>query len=607
MRKNNFRNIAIIAHVDHGKTTLVDAMLKQSGTFHERQNVEERIMDSMDLEKERGITITAKNTAIFYNDIKINILDTPGHADFGGEVERSLNLVDGALLLVDSSEGPLPQTRFVLKKTLEKNLPIIVLINKIDRSDARVDYVVNQVYDLFIDLDATDEQIEFKIIYTNAKEGIAHYKLEESSNNLIPLFETIITNIEGPIADDEHEPQFLVTNLDYDSYVGQVAIGRLNNGNLMMNQMYSLCGKDEITYGHKFSALYTFNGLKKTQVEKVVSGDIIALAGLDKVVIGDTISSNDNPKPLPRINIDEPTVSMLFYVNTSPFAGKDGNYLTTRHISERLQKEIMGNVSLEVVNTDRNDVFEVRGRGELQMAILIETMRREGFEFMVSKPHVITFEEHGNVMEPMEIVFLDIPEDKVGIISEKLSIRKGRMLNLQNHGHGRVSLEFSIPSRGLIGFRSQFMTDTQGAGIMNKQFDGYKPWFGEIPQRNSGALVSDRNGKVTTYASLAMVDRGELFVTVGSTVYAGMIIGERNRSEDLCVNITREKKLTNMRSATSDATITLRSPRQLSLDQFIEFIAEDELVEVTPKAIRLRKIELDENKRLSQRRKEKLS
>ena len=607
MRKNNFRNIAIIAHVDHGKTTLVDAMLKQSGTFHERQNVEERIMDSMDLEKERGITITAKNTAIFYNDIKINILDTPGHADFGGEVERSLNLVDGALLLVDSSEGPLPQTRFVLKKTLEKNLPIIVLINKIDRSDARVDYVVNQVYDLFIDLDATEEQIEFKIIYTNAKEGIAHYKLEEISNNLIPLFETIITNIEGPIADDEHEPQFLVTNLDYDSYVGQVAIGRLNNGNLMMNQMYSLCGKDEITYGHKFSALYTFNGLKKTQVEKVVSGDIIALAGLDKVVIGDTISSNDNPKPLPRINIDEPTVSMLFYVNTSPFAGKDGNYLTTRHISERLQKEIMGNVSLEVVNTDRNDVFEVRGRGELQMAILIETMRREGFEFMVSKPHVITFEEHGNVMEPMEIVFLDIPEDKVGIISEKLSIRKGRMLNLQNHGHGRVSLEFSIPSRGLIGFRSQFMTDTQGAGIMNKQFDGYKPWFGAIPQRNSGALVSDRNGKVTTYASLAMVDRGALFVTVGSRVYAGMIIGERNRSEDLCVNITREKKLTNMRSANSDATVTLRPPRQLSLDQFIEFIAEDELVEVTPKAIRLRKIELDENKRLSQRRKEKLS
>ena len=605
MRKNNFRNIAIIAHVDHGKTTLVDAMLKQSGTFHERQNVEERIMDSMDLEKERGITITAKNTAVFYNDIKINIIDTPGHADFGGEVERSLNLVDGALLLVDSSEGPLPQTRFVLKKSLEKNLPIILLINKIDRSDARVEYVVNQVYDLFIDLDATDEQIEFKIIYTNAKEGIAHYTLEESSNNLIPLFETIIADIEGPLADDEYEPQFLVTNLDYDAYVGQVAIGRLNNGNLEMNQSYSLCGKDEITYGHKFSALYTFNGLTKKKVEKVVAGDIIALAGVDDVNIGDTISSNDNPKPLPRIKIDEPTVSMLFCVNTSPFAGKDGTYITTRHISERLQKEIMSNVSLKVVNTEKNDVFEVRGRGELQMAILIETMRREGYEFMVSKPRVITIEEKGDLMEPMEKVFLDIPEDKVGIISEKLSIRKGRMLNLQNHGYGRVSLEFSIPSRGLIGFRSQFMTDTQGAGIMNKIFDGYKTWFGEIPQRNSGALVSDRNGKVTTYASLAMVDRGELFVNVGSQVYAGMIIGERNRSEDLCVNITREKKLTNMRSATSDATVTLRSSRQLSLDQYIEFIAEDELVEITPKDIRLRKIELDENKRLSKRRKEK--
>ena len=372
-----------------------------------------------------------------------------------------------------------------------------------------------------------------------------------------------------------------------------------------MNQSYSLCGKDEITYGHKFSALYTFNGLTKKKVEKVVSGDIIALAGVDDVNIGDTISSNDNPKPLPRIKIDEPTVSMLFCVNTSPFAGKDGTYITTRHICERLQKDIMSNVSLEVVNTEKNDIFEVRGRGELQMAILIETMRREGYEFMVSKPRVITFEEKGDLMEPMEKVFLDIPEDKVGIISEKLSIRKGRMLNLQNHGHGRVSLEFSIPSRGLIGFRSQFMTDTQGVGIMNKIFDGYKTWFGEIPQRNSGALVSDRNGKVTTYASLAMVDRGELFVNVGSQVYAGMIIGERNRSEDLCVNITREKKLTNMRSATADATVTLRPSRQLSLDQYIEFIAEDELVEITPQDIRLRKIELDENKRLSKRRKEK--
>jgi len=607
MRKNTFRNIAIIAHVDHGKTTLVDAMLKQSGTFHDRQEVESRIMDSMDLEKERGITIAAKNTAIFYKDIKINIMDTPGHADFGGEVERSLNLVDGALLLVDSSEGPLPQTRFVLRKALEKNLPIILLINKIDRSDARVEYVVNQVYDLFIDLDATDEQIEFPIIYTNAKAGFAHYSLEDDSTDLVPLFDTVIKNIQGPIADDNHAPQFLITNLDYDSYVGQVAIGRLNNGNLMMNHLYSLCGKDETTHGCKFSALYTFNGLKKTQVEKVEAGDIIAFAGIDNIAIGDTISCNENPKPLPRIKIDEPTVSMLFYVNNGPFAGKEGKYLTTRHISDRLQKEILSNVSLEVVKTDKNDVFEVRGRGELQMAVLIETMRREGYEFMVSKPRVITFEENGKTMEPMEQVFLDIPDDKIGIISEKLSIRKGRMMNIQNPGNGRALLEFSIPSRGLIGFRSQFMTDTQGAGIMNKLFDGYKPWFGRIPQRNSGALISDREGKVTTYACLAMVDRGELFIEVGSQVYNGMIIGERNRSEDLSLNITREKKLTNMRSSTSEATVTLRPPRQLSLDQFIEFIGEDELVEVTPQSIRIRKMELDENKRASQRKKEKYS
>ena len=607
MRKNNFRNIAIIAHVDHGKTTLVDAMLQQSGTFHEKQEVEERIMDSMDLEKERGITITAKNTAVYYKDIKINILDTPGHADFGGEVERSLNLVDGALLLVDASEGPLPQTRFVVKKALDKNLPIILLINKIDRSDARIEHVVNMVYDLFIDLEANDEQIEFKIIYTNAKSGIAHYELEQDSNDLTPLFETILKNIEGPVADDNHEAQFLVTNLDYDPYVGQLAVGRLNNGTLSMNKLYSLCGKNNITHGHKFSALYTFKGLNKTQVKEVFAGDIIALAGIENITIGDTISSNDNPKPLQRIMIDEPTVSMLFCVNNGPFAGKEGKYLTTRHISERLEREKLSNVSLDVITTDRNDVFEVRGRGELQMAILIETMRREGYEFMVSKPRVITFTENGKLMEPMEKIFLDIPEDKVGVVSEKLSIRKGRMSNLQNHGHGRVILEFAIPARGLIGFRSQFMTDTQGAGIMNKLFDGYKPWFGRIPQRNSGALVADRSGKVTNYACLAMADRGDLFVKVGSLVYNGMIIGERNRSEDLCVNITREKKLTNMRSATSDATVNLKQARQLSLDQYIEFIAEDELVEVTPKSIRLRKIELDENKRLSQRKKDKIT
>ena len=605
MRKNNFRNIAIIAHVDHGKTTLVDGLLQQSGTFKAHQAVEDRIMDSMDLEKERGITITAKNTAVHYEGVKINIMDTPGHADFGGEVERSLNLVDGALLLVDASEGPLPQTRFVLKKTLEKNLPVILVINKIDRSDARIKEVVNEVYDLFIDLDATDEQIDFPILYTIAKSGVAHTDIGDSSTTLKPLFDAIINNIEGPIADDNHIPQFLVTNLDYDSYVGQVAIGRLNNGTLSMNQLYALCGADGVRHNEKFSALYTFKGLQKDQVNHLEAGDIIAVSGIEGVTIGDTISDNDNPEPLPRIVIDEPTVSMLFYVNNGPFAGKEGKYLTSRNISERLNKEMLRNVSLQVHETNRTDVFEVHGRGELQMAVLIETMRREGYEFMVSKPQVITREQNGQIMEPMEKVFLDIPDDKVGVITEKLSERKGRMTNLVNHGYGRVSMEFVIPSRGLIGFRSQFLTDTQGAGIMNKLFDGYAPWFGLIPQRVSGAIIADRYGKVTTYACLGMVDRGELFVEVGTEVYDGMIIGERNRLEDLSVNITREKKLTNMRAASSDATVVLRPPKQLSLDQSIEFIAEDELLEVTPKSIRLRKMELDANKRASDHRKAK--
>ena len=605
MRKENFRNIAIIAHVDHGKTTLVDGLLKQSGTFQDHQEIEDRVMDSMDLEKERGITITAKNTAINYNNIKINIMDTPGHADFGGEVERSLNLVDGALLLVDSSEGPLPQTRFVLKKALEKDLPIILVINKIDRADARIKEVIDEVYDLFIDLDANENQIEFPIIYTNAKSGIAHTSFDKESKNLEPLFETILSEIKGPLADDNKEAQFLITSLDYDSYVGQIAIGRLTSGKLKMSDNYALCAEDKIEHNHKFSALYTFEGLKRVQVDEVEAGDIIAIAGIDGLTIGDTISDNEVPSALPRIMVDEPTVSMLFYVNDSPFAGKEGKYLTTRHLKERLQKEILSNVSIQVADTQRTDVFEVRGRGELQMAILIETMRREGYELMVSKPRVITKEENGKVLEPMEKVFLDIPEEKVGTITEKLSTRKGRMTNLQNNGSGRVNMEFSIPSRGLIGFRSQFMTDTQGAGIMNKLFDGYAPWFGSIPQRNSGAIVADRAGKVTTYASLGMVDRGELFLDVGMEVYAGMILGERNRPEDLNVNITKEKKLTNMRAAGSDNTVNLRPPKRLSLDQSIEFIAEDELVEITPKSIRLRKMELDQNKRLAARKKEK--
>jgi GTP-binding protein len=605
MRKSNIRNIAIIAHVDHGKTTLVDGMLKQSGIYRENQQVAERVMDSMDLERERGITIMAKNTAVVFDGVKINLVDTPGHADFGGEVERSLNLVDGAILLVDASEGPLPQTRFVVKKALDKKLPIILVINKIDRPDQRIQDVINEVYDLFIDLDATEEQIEFPILYTNAKLGVAHNELDDNSETLRPLFDTILSEIPGPEADDNSVPQLLITNLDYDSYVGQVAIGRLWNGTLQMNTQYSLCGDKETTPGIKFSALYTFQNLARTQVEQVFSGDIVAISGVENVTIGDTISALEDPKPLPRIHVDDPTLSMIFYVNTSPFAGKEGKYLTSRHLRDRLERETLGNVAIEIKQTGRADAFEVCGRGELQMAVLIETMRREGYEFMVSKPHVIVKEIDGKDHEPVEHVFIDVPEEYVGAVTEKLSKRKGRMTNLVNHGHGRVNLEFSIPSRGLIGFRSHFLTDTKGSGVMNSIFKGYETWFGPIHQRTSGALVADRMGKVTGFASLAMVDRGELFLGATTEVYEGMIIGERNRSGDLDVNITKEKKLTNMRSSTSEATVTLRPPRMLSLDQSIEFIAEDELVEVTPKTIRLAKIERDRQKRAAMVKKEK--
>ena len=597
MEKNNIRNIAIIAHVDHGKTTLVDGMLSQSGIFREHQQVTERVMDSMDLERERGITILAKNTAIWYGDVKINIVDTPGHADFGGEVERGLNLVDGALLLVDASEGPLPQTRFVVKKALAKHLPMIVVINKIDRGDSRIEEVINEVYDLFIDLDATEEQIEFPILYTNAKTGVAHTEQGDDSADLRPLFETIISHVPPPQADDGAIPQFLVTNLDYDPYVGQVAIGRLANGILEMNKSYSLCGEEKITPGVKFSALYTFDGLRKLPVDRVEAGDIIALAGVDQLTIGDTISSLEDPVPLSRIYIDEPTVSMVFYVNNSPTAGKDGKYLTSRHLKDRLEKETLSNVALKIRFLERKDMFDVCGRGELQMAVLIETMLREGYEFMVSKPQVITREEGGRVLEPTERLLIDIPEEFIGTVTEVLSRRKGRMTNLTNKGSGRTKLDFIIPSRGLIGFRNHFLTDTKGAGVMNTIFEGYEPWFGPIPQRANGALVADRGGRVTPYASLAMEDRGELCVEIGTDVYGGMIIGERNRPGDLNVNITKEKHLTNMRSATSDATVTLRPPRRLSLDQSIEFIAEDELIEITPKSIRLRKMDMEQSGR----------
>ncbi len=606
MRKDNIRNIAIIAHVDHGKTTLVDAMLQQSNVFHEHQQVEDRVMDSMDLEKERGITITAKNTAVLYKDIKINIVDTPGHADFGGEVERSLNMVDGALLLVDASEGPLPQTRFVVQKALEKKLPIILVINKIDRPDARPDEVIDEVYDLFIELDANEDQIEFSIIYTNAKIGAAHKEIDDSSDNLVPLFDQIITSIPGPEVGDGSVTQFLITNLDYDNYVGRLAIGRMMSGELEANKSYSLCGEGDSVSTIKISVLYTYAGLKKTQVDKVEAGDIIAIAGEEKVQIGDTVSAVDNPVPLERIKVDEPTISMIFYVNSGPFAGREGKFLTSRQIRERLDREKLRNVAIQINDTERADAFEVAGRGELQMAVLIETMRREGYEFMVSKPTVITKNDNGTVTEPVERIFIDVPEEFVGVITENIAQRKGRMVNLHNNGNGRVDIEFIVTSRGLIGFRSQFLIDTKGSGVMNTLFEGYEPWYGPIPQRSTGALVSDRAGKITTYASLAMVDRGELFVEVTTQVYAGMIIGERNRNGDLTVNITKEKKLTNMRSSTSEATVVLRPPRPLSLDQAIEFIAEDELVEITPESMRLRKMELDASKRAVLEKRNKL-
>jgi GTP-binding protein len=604
MKKDHLRNIAIIAHVDHGKTTLLNAMLKQTGVFRANQTVEDRVMDSMDLEKERGITITAKNTAVDYNGVKINIVDTPGHADFGGEVERSLNMVDGAMLLVDASEGPLPQTRFVLKKALALHLPIILVINKIDRGDARIDEVINDTYDLFIDLGAEEKQIEFPILYTNSKIGVSHKKMGDDSTDLKPLLQTIIDYIPAPQGDDQANTQFLVTNLDYDSYVGQIAVGRLQQGRLEMNTPYSHCAKGKIIPGVKLSALYTFYGLTKKPVTSAECGDIIALSGVENVTIGDTISSLADPQPLPRLQVDEPTVSMMFYVNDGPFAGNEGKYLTSRHLLERLEKEALRNVAMKIKKLERTDAFEVCGRGELQMAVLIETMRREGFELMVSRPQVITKQQNGKTLEPLERLFLDIPEEFVGKITEKLSIRKGRLESLVNKGSGRVSMEFLIPSRGLIGFRSQFLTETKGGGVMNSLLEDYAPWFGSIPQRMTGVLVADRPGRITSYASFAMDDRGEMMVEVGTNVYAGMIVGERNRSSDLNVNITKEKKLTNMRASTSDATIILRPPRILSLDQAIEFIAQDELVEVTPVGVRLRKMELDATRRQQKSRKD---
>ena len=596
MRRDDLRNIAIIAHVDHGKTTLVDGMMKQAGLFRSNEKVQERIMDNIDLERERGITIMAKNAAVRYNGMKINIVDTPGHADFGGEVERTLKMVDGVLLLVDASEGPLPQTRFVLQKALESKLPPIVVINKIDRPDARIQAVLNEVYDLFIDLDATEEQLEFPVLYTNAKLGSATLSMEEDSDNLKPLFDTIMKTIPPPANATNGLLQILVTNIDYDNYVGRLAIGRIFSGTVKVGENVAMAKADGELSKTKVSLLYIFEGLERIATEEASAGEIIDLAGLEGINIGDTITDVENPKPLPRIKVDEPTISMVFSVNTSPFSGKDGAYVTSRKIRERLEKELLYNVAIKVDLTE-TDSFKVMGRGELQLAILIEMMRREGYELSVAMPETITKTIQDVLHEPMEQLVIDIPEEYIGVVTQQIGMRRGKMQKMQNNGFGRVRLEFRIPSRGLIGFRSQFLTDTRGTGLLNHLFDGYEPWHGPIAKRQTGALVADRHGISTTYALFHLQPRGMLFIRENTHVYEGMIIGENSRANDLEVNVIKEKKLTNMRASNADDALQLIPPRIMSLEQAIEFIKEDELVEVTPESVRLRKKRLEANKR----------
>jgi GTP-binding protein len=582
--------------VDHGKTTLVDAMLQQSGTFRSNEHIIERVMDSNDLERERGITILAKNTAIFYHDVKINIVDTPGHSDFGGEVERALKMVDGVMLLVDASEGPLPQTRYVLSKALEAHLPPILVINKIDRSDARPQEVLNEVYDLFIDLDAKEDQLDFPVLYTNAKAGTASTDVK-GGDNLQPLFETIVQRIPEPKGDPAGPLQILVANLDYSDYLGRLAIARVFNGSMHTGEDVAIAKLDGSLQKTKITKLFSFAGLKRTDITETTLGDIVAVAGVEGITIGETITDAENPTPLPHISIDEPTIAMLFTVNTSPFAGREGTYVTSRNLRERLEKELLTNVSLRVEDTETTDSFVVMGRGELQLSILIEMMRREGFELMVGKPEIVTKKVNGKLMEPVEKLTVDVPEEFVGVVMEQLGARKSEVLNMHNHGYGRVRIEFRVPSRGLIGLRSQLLTDTRGTIVMNSLFDGYTEWQGEIPHRLTGALVSDRAGLTTPYALYNLQERGELFVGPTIEVYEGMIVGENAKDNDLDVNVVREKKLTNMRSSTSDMAIRLVPFRNLNLEQAIEFITDDEFVEVTPKSLRLRKKVLQANKR----------
>jgi GTP-binding protein len=594
---SSIRNVAIIAHVDHGKTTLVDAMLKQSGTFRSHQTVIERVMDSNELERERGITILAKNTSVFYHGVKINIVDTPGHSDFGGEVERALKMVDGVMLLVDASEGPLPQTRYVLGKALEAKLPPIVVINKIDRADARPQEVLNEIYDLFIDLDAKEEQLEFPVLYTNAKAGTAWTDLKGGGQDLEPLFDAVVRTIPEPQGDPSGPLQILVANLDYSDYLGRLAIARVFNGKMRTGEEVSIAKRDGSFEKTKITKLFSFSGLKRSDITETELGDIVAVAGVEGITIGETITNLEHPAPLPPIVIDEPTIAMLFTVNTSPFSGREGTYVTSRNLRERLEKELLTNVSLRVEETDSTDAFKVLGRGELQLSILIEMIRREGYELMVGKPEIVTKRGNGKLMEPVEYLTVDVPEEFVGVVMEQLGTRKGEVANMHNHGYGRVRIEFRVPSRGLIGLRNQLLTDTRGTIVMNSLFDGYTEWQGDIPRRPTGALTADRPGTSTSYALFNLQERGELFIGPGVEVYEGMIIGENAKDTDLEVNVVREKKLTNMRASTADEAIRLVPFRQLNLEQAIEFIAEDEFVEVTPKALRLRKKVLQASRR----------
>ena len=595
--RKDIRNVAIIAHVDHGKTTLVDAMLRQSGTFRDNEQVRDRVMDSMDLERERGITIMAKNTSVRFGDVKINILDTPGHADFGGEVERVLKMVDGVMLLVDAAEGCLPQTRFVLRKALEARLPAIAVVNKIDRQDARPEEVVNEIYELFLDLDATDDQIEFPILYAVSREGTAKRELNEESKNLRPLFDQIVKTIPAPRALRNDSLQLLVANLDYSEYVGRLAIGRIFSGEIAIGDQVAVAKPDGSLQKVRVSQLYVFEGLKREPTQSAGFGEIVALAGIDNIEIGDSITSVDTPQPLPSIAVDEPTISMIFSVNNSPFAGTEGRFVTSRQVKERLDRETLGNVAIRVEETDSPEQFKVSGRGELQLSILIEMMRREGYELQVSKPEAITRQVDGRLLEPVEQVVIDCPEEFIGVVTEAVGRRKGQMTKMVNHGTGRVRLEFETPSRGLIGFRNEFLTETKGTGLLNTLFLRWDDWMGPLRGRPTGALISDRMGETTTYALYNLQERGALFVRPGTKVYEGMVIGENARVVDLDVNAIKEKKLTNMRAASADEAMRLVPPKELSLEQAIEFIADDELVEVTPRSIRLRKRTLRANER----------